>query len=1016
MKIVQFSVLRPIAMSMVIFFLIILGSVSVKNMSIDLFPELTFPTAVVTATYDGASPTEVENLLAQPIEGAMGTIPNIEKVSSVSQNGGALVLVQFNWGTDMDFATLKMREQIDAVRDVLPDGVQTPKVLRFNPSDLPIMQLAITDTKGNIENAKEVAEKEVKTAVDRLDGIASTSIEGGPEREVQLIANPQKLLSYGITLKNLQEIIGSENIDLPGGNVEDHQETLPIRITGKFDSLNDLEMLPIPTKKGTVLLNDLIEIEQKEQRENGLSYLNGKDAVGLSILKQSGTNTVQVAKNIHNEIEKLKEELPSNIKIQTIFDQSMFINQSISAVSSNMIVGSLLAAFVLFLFLRNFRSTMIISLAIPLSIMTTFIFMYFSNQTLNLLTLGGLALGVGMMVDNAIVILENIYRLRQEGEGKKDAAIKGTNQVGQAIIASTLTSVVVFLPIIFVDGLAAQLFKPLALVVSYSQFAALFTALIIVPLLSSLILKLKENEKKSVFDKFNNRYKALLSASLKHPKKTVGVVIVLFLLSFAGVPFIGTEFLPSQDQSYLSIEAELPPGSTVEKTYRKVKEINEKIRPVEEIANTYITIGGSSSFSMGGRNSNNEANYSVLLTDIGNRSRTDLEIAEDIRQKLKNTPNANITVSSGTSGFSANPISLKISGPNLETLRSLSDQTINLISKVDGVREPKANYEEGNPEVSISINRDKAAQYGIGSASVAQAVSDATKGLVATKLSGNAGEELNVRLLIDEKYISSTEELENLTIQTQGGTSIPLKAVSSISRDTGPSQITRSDRVREITVNADILNRDLGTITKDIEKTLKENLPLPNDQYKVTFGGQNEQMNDAFYKLSLSLALAVVLVYMVMAAQFESFFHPFLIMFSVPLTFIGIILGLLITNEPLGVGSLVGILILTGIVVNNAIVLIDYLKQLREEGYDAKSAILLAGPTRLRPIMMTALTSVLGLLPLMFGIGEGTEIQRPMAIVIIFGLTVSTFITLIFIPTVYYMFEQRRIKKKEKTG
>lgn len=1016
MKIVQFSVLRPIAMSMVIFFLIILGSVSVKNMSIDLFPELTFPTAVVTATYDGASPTEIENLLAQPIEGAMGTIPNIEKVSSVSQNGGALVLVQFNWGTDMDFATLKMREQIDAVRDVLPDGVQTPKVLRFNPSDLPIMQLAITDTKGNIENAKEVAEKEVKTAVDRLDGIASTSIEGGSEREVQLIANPQKLLSYGITLKNLQEIIGSENIDLPGGNVEDHQETLPIRITGKFDSLNDLEMLPIPTKKGTVLLNDLVEIEQKEQRENGLSYLNGKDAVGLSILKQSGTNTVQVAKNIHNEIEKLKEELPSNIKIQTIFDQSMFINQSISAVSSNMIVGSLLAAFVLFLFLRNFRSTMIISLAIPLSIMTTFIFMYFSNQTLNLLTLGGLALGVGMMVDNAIVILENIYRLRQEGEGKKDAAIKGTNQVGQAIIASTLTSVVVFLPIIFVDGLAAQLFKPLALVVSYSQFAALFTALIIVPLLSSLILKLKENEKKSVFDTFNNRYKALLSASLKHPKKTVGVVIVLFLLSFAGVPFIGTEFLPSQDQSYLSIEAELPPGSTVEKTYRKVKEINEKIRPVEEIANTYITIGGSSSFSMGGRNSNNEANYSVLLIDIGNRSRTDLEIAEDIRQKLKNIPNADITVSSGTSGFSANPISLKISGPNLETLRSLSDQTINLISKVDGVREPKANYEEGNPEVSISINRDKAAQYGIGSASVAQAVSDATKGLVATKLSGNAGEELNVRLLVDEKYISSTEELENLTIQTQGGTSIPLKAVSSISRDTGPSQITRSDRVREITVNADILNRDLGTITKDIEKTLKENLPLPNDQYKVTFGGQNEQMNDAFYKLSLALALAVVLVYMVMAAQFESFFHPFLIMFSVPLTFIGIILGLLITNEPLGVGSLVGILILTGIVVNNAIVLIDYLKQLREEGYDAKSAILLAGPTRLRPIMMTALTSVLGLLPLMFGIGEGTEIQRPMAIVIIFGLTVSTFITLIFIPTVYYMFEQRRIKKKEKTG
>ncbi|MFD1735322.1 efflux RND transporter permease subunit [Bacillus salitolerans] len=1009
MNLSKLSVLRPVAMSMVILLLLILGGVSVKNMTVDLFPDLTFPIAAVTATYDGAGPQEIEKLLAEPIENAMGTIPNVESITSYSQNGGALIVVSFNWGTDMDFAALKMREKLDVVRDYLPSGVQSPRVVRFDPSDLPIIQLAVKDVSNEMTEAKRLAEDQIKPLLDSVEGIASVTIEGGTEPEIRLIANPTHLSSYGVTLENLQQMIGSENINLPAGSLLDQNQQLPIRITGQFETIYDIETLPIPTKEGIVPLKELVHIQETLKPVGQLSFLDGEPSVGISILKQSGTNTVQVAEAIHREIESFHKNLPEGIEIKTVFDQSKFINQSISAVTSNMIIGSILAALVLYLFLRNIRSTLIIGFSIPISIVTTFVFMYFSGHSLNLITMGGLALGIGMMVDNAIVILENIYRLRQEGYNKKDASILGTKEVGPAIIASTLTTIIVFLPIVFVEGLAAQLFKPLAIVVSFSLFASLFTALIIVPLFSSQFLKLNSKEKviNPRYTSFIVHYKSILTQALNHPKKVVVITFSILLVSLVGIPFIGTEYLPAQDQSYINMSVKLPEGSSLDATYNVTERINEQIIDVKEIDLTFVTVGGGNNFSLATGTQTNQANYTILLVPIGERSRSDQEIAEVIRSKVKDLPYAEVSVSASESGFSADPISLKITGPNLAVLEQLADDTMRLISNVKGVREPSTNYTKGNPQITVNIDRERASHYGIGSAQIASVITNATKGVVASRLARD-GSELDIRLVVDETYTSSVENLSKLLVSSPIGAKVPLHAIAKVERSQGPSQITRTNRLREITINASIVDRDLGSVTKDIENTLRDQIVFPSNQYKITFGGQDEQMNDAFFKLSLALSLAVVLVYMVMAGQFESFKYPFIIMFSIPLTIIGIIVGLIITNQPFGVGSLVGMLILAGIVVNNAIVLVDTINLLKKRGMDTVEAILQAAPTRLRPIFMTSLTTILGLIPLTLGFGEGTEIQQPMAIVIVFGLSVSTMITLIVIPVVYYLFDKKK--------
>ncbi|WP_349410266.1 efflux RND transporter permease subunit [Pseudalkalibacillus sp. SCS-8] len=1016
MKITELSVFRPIAMGMVILFMLIIGAVSVKNTPVDLFPDLTFPVAAVTVTYEGASPEEVEKLLAQPIENIMGTIPNVESVSSVSRTGGALIIVSYTWGTDMDFAALKMREQLDAVREQLPNEAPQPRVLRFNPNDLPIVRLGIQAPGGDLVSAKKLVENEIKPVLDSIEGVASVTIEGGTEKVVNISVDPAVLKQYGLTIDQLRQVLAGENITLPSGKIKDEGLEYPLRVVGEFDSISTLKQLPIPTKSGVVELSKIVEITETTATASQISYLNGEPSIGISILKQSGENTVTVANKVEEKLNNL--ELSEDVKVETIFNQAKFIKQSIRAVLINMIIGSLLAAGVLYLFLRNLRSTLIVGFSIPISVMTAFIFMYFSGQTLNVLTLGGLALGVGMIVDNSIVILENIYRLREKGISLKNAAIQGTKEVGGAVIASTLTTVVVFLPIVFVDGLAAQLFKPLALSVTYALVASLITALIIVPLLSSSIMA-KKQTKRTIGSKYiglQRRYVYVLRKALRYPKRVIISTLVLLMISLGAIPFIGTEFLPAQDQSYVSIQVELPPGSSSERTFSTTEKIDEKLQDIEAIDLYYVTVGGSNDFSIRAGTNNNKAMYSILLKPIGERQKSDVQVAELIRKELAFIKEAEVAVQASDNGFSESPISLEISGPDLRTLEAVSDDIQEEISKVDGVREIESNYETGTPQIEIELDRAKASSFGLTSAQVSVAVQNATTGKVATTFN-RSGNQVDVQLRVDPSKLETVNELEELQIESPSGELVTLGTIAEIKQGEGPSQINRTDRLREIRVTASILDRDLGNVVKDVKNRIKEQVSLPPG-YKVSFGGQNQQMNDAFFKLSGALALAIVLIYMVMAGQFESFFYPFIIMFSIPLTIIGILFGLLVTGQPFGVGSLVGILILTGIVVNNAIVLVDYINQLKKRTGSTAMAVVRAGQARLRPILMTALTTILGLIPLMIGIGEGTEIQQPMAIVIVFGLLFGTLISLIFIPVIYLLFDRikqkRKLKKKYK--
>lgn len=1011
MKISNTAVRRPVAMSMVIVFILIIGFVALSNLTVDLFPELDFPIVAILASYPGIGPEEIENLLVAPLENIVGTVTNVEAIQSSSRLGGALIIVQFNWGTDMNFATLQVRERIEMIRELLPQDVPLPTVVKFDPRTIPIIQFAVSSSSYDLAEIRRIVENRIKPILEPVEGVASVEVEGGRERVIRVTFDPEQLRSLGLTLQSIQQLMLAENMNLPGGQVTDQQLEIPVRIIGQFQSLQDIENLSIPTNTGTVLpLSAIAKIEETFKPTSTLSFMNDEQSIGISIQKSTDTNTVTVANQINRAIEKLSQDLPE-LTIETIFDQSLYIKQSIRAVTLNMVIGSILAGLILLLFLRHVKSTLVVAFSIPISIIGTFILLYFSNQTLNLLTLGGLALGVGLMVDNSIVIIENIYRYRQLGFSKKEAAIKGTSEVGPAIIAATLTSVIVFLPIIFVDGLAAQIFKPLALSVSFSLLASLFTSIIIVPLFSSRLIQIPNQTSRfqSSFHKIQEAYKRLLIWVLQRPRKIALLVFLLLVVSCAGIPFIGTEFLPHQDQSMISLSVRLPAGNALERTLEVSEQVTERIKEISEIKNIYVTVGGAGQFQVSAGSLSNRASYNIQLVPLDQRKRSDLQIADEIRQNLKDIPDAQIIVQTADSGFSSTPISLEIRGQDLNVLKSLGEDIVSVISSIDGVREAQSDFSSGLPELQVRIDRRAASSYGLTTAQVAGFLREHLEGIMATRLS-RAGDEIDVMLGYTQSTLDPLQFLTQLQIQSPLGLTVPLEQLIEIKEDQSPATIRKNNRIREVVVSAQLIERDLGSAISEIRAALEEKLTLPSG-YSIHFGGQNEQMLDAFRKLSGALILAVVLVYMVMAAQFESYFYPFIIMLSVPLTVTGVIIGLLVTFKPLGVGALVGLLILTGIVVNNAIVFIDYVNTLRKQGMNRDEALATAGPVRLRPIMMTTLTTIIGLFPLMLGFGEGAELQAPMATVIVFGLSFATIITLVFVPAVYKILDEWREKK-----
>ncbi|MCL6611050.1 MAG: efflux RND transporter permease subunit [Peptococcaceae bacterium] len=1026
MKIANFSVDRPVAITMLIVALVLVGLVSLPRLRVDLYPDMNLPFVLVTADYEGASPAEVENLVTRPLESVLSTVSNVQEIFSWSEPGVTRVGVRLDWGTDMDQATLDIRDKVDMVRGYLPSEVKTPRVLKMDPNSMPILSFTLSGS--DLSEMKRVAEDVIKPRLERAEGVASVYVTGGREKEIKVVLSQSKMEAYGLTAGQVAQAISSENLSGTAGTVARGSSDLDVRVIGEYKKAQDLENIAVTLPGGgSVRLKDLAEIKEDYKKDRQASYVNGKQSVGLMVVKETGSNTVQVANRVNQIVAGIQRELPQGMRLDMVMDLSKFIRDSISNVVEHAVIGGLLAVVILYLFLRSFRSTIVVALVIPISVIATFSMMYFGGQTINLLSLGGLALGLGSLVDFSVVVLESIFRHRQEGRGIVAAAKEGTAEVGNAVVASAATQVVVFMPIVFVQGLAGILFGPMALTVSFSHLAALFAALTLVPMITTRMMKVTIAESDDPAaegrgriigllhlpaEKFGRRYRAfagqysrLLDWALKHRKTVVLSSAGLFAASCVLLfTVVGTEFIPQMDQGQISVTVELPSGAQLAETGRMVSRVEEIAAGMPATDLIFSQVGSGGYFAMLGGGTQNLATIQIKLKPLKERDVSTVQAVEKLRDQLSRVPGAKFTVqvTDDSGGHTGAPISIRIRGDDIDVLKELGDRVAGEVKTVPGTRNVSSSLEDAKPELQVLLDRQRAGQYGVTAGQVMAAARTAFDGQVVSRVK-TGDDEIDIRLMYPEDYRLNINNVANTMINTATGSKVTLGEIAAIGVRPAPVSITRYNQARYVQVDSELVGRDLGSVNKDIQAKL-DAIRLPAG-YTMELGGQAEDMKESFGDLGMAIILAVVLVYMVMAAQFESLFYPFVIMFSVPPTIIGVALGLFITGHHLSVPAMIGYIMLVGIVVNNAIVLIDYVNTLRKRGLSRDEALRRAGPVRLRPILMTTLSTVLALLPLAFGGGEGAEGQAPLAVVVAFGLTFSTVITLVLIPVVYTIFD-----------
>ena len=1016
MSLPSISVKRPITTFMVFAAIIVIGIFSLRQIPIDLLPDISYPAMAVITDYEGAAPEEVERMVTEPIERMVSTVNNIKEVSSISYEGRSLVLINFTWGTDMDAAANDVREKIALAERMLPDEAEKPLVFKFDPSLMPVEILSLS---GNLplERLRRLAEDRVKYELEQIEGVASVSVSGGREREIQVLVDRDKLESVGLSIGQLVRILQAENINLPAGYMETEDQELLIRGMGEFRSVEQIKNVVICSRGGPVYLKDVAEVRDSFKEERGEVLVNGREAVILSVFKESGANTVRVSERVRQRLSSMGKLLPPSVEIDTIIDTSEYIRDSISNLQQTAIQGAAIAMVVVFLFLANLPSTLIIFFAIPVSVLVAFILLRLAGLTLNIMTLGGLAIGVGMMVDNAIVILENIFRHRQRGESAQRAAVMGSNEMGMAVTASTLTTLVVFISLLFVSGIVSILFKHIAYTVIFSLSASLLVALTLIPMLSSKYLSAKTLERKKgrgfsrkLNEYMESRYGFILDWALAHKK-----VVILGSVSILGatlllLPRIGSEFIPQTDQGVINISVETPTGTKWRITEKVAKKLEEVIREsVPELDKTLIQVGSEGGVigSVMGTGSNN-ASLTVSLVERSQRKRSTMEITDLLRSRLADISGAKITFSEASAVqeiFAGTPVVIEVRGYDLEEGKRLARRIADLIGKIRGVVEPRISYKEGMPELRINVDRDKASSLGLNFFQIADAVKAANEGKVATYFR-EAGSQYDIRVRLNRKDLQRPSDIGKILITSPSGRQISLDTVAHIERSSGPVNIERKEQQRVITISAGISGRDLGSIDREVREKLSK-LKIP-EGFSVEVAGQQKEMAESFRSLLGALILAVILVYMVMASQFESLRHPFVIMFSVPFALIGVIWILFLSRTTISAVVYMGLIMLVGIVVNNGIVMISYINILREKGMSALEATRTGARRRLRPILMTTFTTVFALIPMALGWGAGAELWAPMARTVIGGLSVSMIFTLILVPSLYTIFAGKK--------
>jgi len=1021
-RISALSVHRPIFTIMVTLIAILLGAISLLRLPVDLMPDVTRPVMSVRTNYENASPEEVEEMITRPIEDALSAAPGVEEVRSVSAEGLSNVRLTFNWSVNIDEAANDVRSRLDRVRRRLPDEVEAPVLWK---ADLAAMPVLILGASSNLDpvRMRRIIEDQIKDRIEQVPGVASLDIFGGLQREIHVDLLPEKVKALGLSVDRIIDAIKRSNLNLPAGSIDRGNYEITIRTPGEYVSVDELADTVVAQRDGALTrLKDVAVVADSWQRVRRIVRVNGQPGVQLGVLKQSGTNTVQVAKEVLKEIDRINRDIPQ-IRLSTIIDTSDYIQRSITNVGSSAIYGGALAILILLLFLRNIRSTMVIAVAIPVSIIATFAMMYFGGLTLNLMTLGGLALGVGMLVDNSIVVLENIYRLHENGMPVEEAAVEGTHEVTSAITASTLTTLAVFLPVTFMRGMSGALFKQLALVVSFSLLCSLAVALTLVPMLAARILRRLTGPGTQetlagklyrlsglFFNSLEKNYKSALHVSLNHRMLVVLGATALLGGAILLVPLVGTELMPNTDEGEVRVSGEMEVGTRLglcDQQFLKVEELAKSVLG-SDVRSQVVSIGGS-----GWRGSTSHTgSMRVSLLPASRRTRSSEQIAAELRKKLSQIPGLTVRTrtSEGLMGHlmgstGEERLEVEIRGHDIETADALANRVEDAIRKVPGITDTRISRESGTPEEQIKVNRLRAADLKLTVGQVAEVLQTALAGTRAGYYR-DAGNEYGILVKLKDAEKRDLRDILDQTVTNADGKPVVLRNVVKVVPRSGPVLIERKDRQRIVKVSANVADRDMGSVIADAREALK-GVPIPRD-FSITFGGDYEEQQKSFRELLLAIVLSLVLVYMVMACQYESLRDPFVVMFSVPLAVIGVVLILLLTNTTFNMQSYIGCIMLGGIVVNNAILLVDHTNLLRRrDGMPLRAAIEEAGRRRLRPILMTALTTILGLVPLALGLGEGGEAQAPMARAVIGGLFSSTVITLVFLPVIYSVFERR---------
>ncbi|MBM3284536.1 MAG: efflux RND transporter permease subunit, partial [Candidatus Aminicenantes bacterium] len=963
------------------------------------------------------------------------SVNRVKKVSSTTLEGASVIMVEFEWGSNLDFAAQDIRDQVGLYKNYLPSEASDPLVVKFNLAMMPVIFYGITANRPTMELQKLI-EDEVAPRLERIDGVASARVFSTEVREILVGIDKASLEARNLSLDRVLTALALENVNLPAGYVVERHSDYLVRTLGEFESLQDIGRVVIgKTATGEpIFLVDIAEIKDTMKETRYVGRIQKQQGVFLIISKRSGANTAIAGNAVKKELAEIKKTLPPDVAFFTAMDQSEMITRVASRTASNAVQGGFLAILLIFLFLRNWRPTLTITIAIPLSVITTFIAFYLAGYTLNLLTLGGLTLGVGMLVDNAIVVIENTFRHIEEGKDRKKAAILGASEVGMAITASTLTTIVVFLPVVFAQGITGKLTRGLALAIAFSLVSSLFVALTIVPMLSSYLFKPRSANSPSQsmdsqvegnrrrqrfqFEKAKELYRRWLTRALERRWWVLGGALGIFVVSLIMVPFLGTEFMPNMDQNMILLKVKMPIGTALEETDRVLSLVENLMMQQPEIKLVTAQAGSgaeedpadtASSISNAGPH---EGILWVGLVDQKKRNLSDAAILEKIRRllpRLENVKFEAIDMSQMMSGAQS-PIDIKIFGRELEMMKEIGDSIVARIQDVEGLRDVTHSLSQGKPEYQIKIDRERVARLGLMVSQVANAVQTATLGRVATRFREES-EEIDVRVRFQEEYRNTLAEVASIPLVTPLNKVVHLNQVATITRGEGPVQITRESQSRRISVTANIAGRDLGSVVRDIRKRIEPvERQLPTG-YFLEFGGAYEQMQEAFLVLAGAFALAVLLTYMVMASQFESFRHPFIIMFTIPLALVGVVLALLLSGQTVNLPVLIGFILLGGIAVNNGIVMIDYINQLRRQGLATAEAIVQGSVTRLRAVLLTALTTILGMMPMALSTSEGAEMRAPMAIAVVGGLTATTFLTLFIIPIIYSLFEKASFRK-----